>query len=97
MYIDILKKSELDDNHVPVAYVYKNGEKTNLLVCVNIDFRNKTKEPRELNVDEGYEFRPYFWKNPNEVQSYRILIYGPQGSGKSYLAGEILDELFEKH
>jgi hypothetical protein len=94
MYIDILKKSEITSDFIPVAYVYKNGERTSLYVCINTNSDIEIKEPREIESGEQYEFKTFFYKNPKETQSMRILIYGPQGSGKSYLAGEILDDLF---
>lgn len=94
MYIDVLKKSEITSDFIPIAYVYEGDEKTNMLVCVNINPDAEIKEPKEISSDSEYNFKPYFYKNPKEVQSTRILIYGVQGSGKSYLAGELLDELF---
>lgn len=95
MKIDISVKSALTPTEIPVAYVYKNGKPTSQLVV--IDIAEDATGPNKLDVDGDYELKPYLYKNPKEVQSIRALIFGPQGSGKSYLAGEILDDLFENH
>jgi hypothetical protein len=95
MKIDLAVKSALTPTEIPVAYVWKNGKPTSQLVV--IDIAEDATGPNKLDVDGDYELKPYLYKNPKEVQSIRALIFGPQGSGKSYLAGEILVHLFENH
>jgi hypothetical protein len=94
-FLDIIEKSKLDKQWVPLAYVLKNDKLTDLLVCAYIDFDNEQKEPTELIADDDYTFKPYFYKNIQDNQSIRLLAFGPQGSGKSYLVGEVIEDLFE--
>ncbi len=93
MRIIVATKSQLSRELIPLAYIYKDGEATTKLVCADIS--EDAKGELSVSIDDNtYEFRPYLYKSPHEKQSIRVLIFGPQGSGKSYLAGELLDQLF---
>lgn len=96
MRITIATKSQLNKELIPLAFIFKNGEETNKLVCADISEDSKGDLSVEID-DPSFEFRPYLYKSPYEVQSVRILIFGVQGSGKSYLAGDLLDQLFENN
>ncbi len=96
-YLDIRSKDDITKQWVPIAYVMKDEKKTDMFVCANIDFDDQTKEPKSIMADEEYSFKPFFFKKREENQTIRLLIFGPQGSGKSYLVGDILDDLFENY
>jgi hypothetical protein len=104
-YIQILNKSELDKLKeeqestkeglltIPVAYVFENDKPTDMIVCINIDENGQEMKINELNADDKYTFKPYFYK-PKHT-GIACCIFGPRGSGKSHVLGNILDNEFE--
>jgi hypothetical protein len=104
-FIQILTNSELDKLKeeqeslkegllkIPVAYVYENDKLTDLIVCINIDENAEDEKLYELSSDNHYTFKPYFYKPKNT--GIACCIFGPRGSGKSHVLGEILDNEFQ--
>ena len=78
---------------IPVAYVFENDKPTELIVCINIDENDQEEKVDELNADDKYTFKPYFYK-PKHT-GIACCIFGPRGSGKSHVLGEILDNEFQ--